>query len=103
MKKPKSEALAGERDSPVSLARRIGTIPENQLMMQQLMLNQALANTGLRNTQMFATIFDGMTRHSPEGMMFRKRAKTVGWKQAVRERDQGTFDWTSGEPIDEGK
>ena len=33
--------------------------------------------------------------------MFKKRAESVGWKQAVRERDHGTFDWTTGEPIGE--
>ncbi|MBW1789903.1 MAG: crotonase/enoyl-CoA hydratase family protein [Deltaproteobacteria bacterium] len=85
-----------------ALARRISTVPRNQLMMQKLMINQAMENMGLRNTQMFATLFDGITRHSPEGMMFKKRSETVGWKQAVKERDEGTFDWTTGEPIDEG-
>jgi enoyl-CoA hydratase len=84
-----------------ALARRISTVPRNQLMMQKLMINQSLENMGLRNTQMIATLFDGITRHSPEGVMFKKRAEMVGWKQAVQERDQGTFDWTTGEPIDE--
>ena len=85
-----------------ALARRISTVPKNQLMMQKLMINQALENMGLGNTQMFATLFDGITRHSPEGMMFKKRSETVGWKQAVKERDEGTFDWTTGKPIDGG-
>jgi enoyl-CoA hydratase len=84
-----------------SLAHRISTVPRNQLMMQKLMINQALENMGLRNTQMIATLFDGITRHSPEGLMFKKRAETVGWKQAVQERDQGTYDWTTGKPIGE--
>jgi enoyl-CoA hydratase len=48
---------------------------------------------------MFATIFDGITRHSPEGMAFKRRAETVGWKEAVRERDLGTYDWTADRPI----
>jgi enoyl-CoA hydratase len=84
-----------------SLARRISTVPKNQLMMQKLMINQALENMGLRNTQMIATLFDGITRHSPEGVMFKERSETKGWKQAVKERDQGTFDWTTGRPIDD--
>ncbi|SVB66490.1 uncharacterized protein METZ01_LOCUS219344, partial [marine metagenome] len=25
----------------------------------------------------------------------------VGWKQAVKERDEGTFDWTSNSPFDD--
>jgi enoyl-CoA hydratase len=86
-----------------ALARRISTVPRNQLMMQKLMINQALENMGLRNTQMIATLFDGITRHSPEGMMFKHRSETVGWKQAAKERDEGTFDWTTGEPIKEGE
>ncbi|MDJ0982473.1 MAG: crotonase/enoyl-CoA hydratase family protein [Kiloniellales bacterium] len=83
------------------LAERIASVPVNQLMMQKLMVNQALENMGLRNTQMLATIFDGITRHSPEGLNFKQRAEEVGWKQAVRERDAGSFDWTANRPIDD--
>ena len=45
-------------------------------------------------------IFDGVTRHSPEGLASKRRAEAVGWKQAVRERDLGTYDWTRDRPID---
>ncbi len=91
---------AGELDETVeALAQRIAGIPHNQLMMQKLMINQALENMGLRNTQMIATVFDGITRHSPEGMTFKHRSEEVGWKQAVKERDDGTFDWTTGKPM----
>ena len=82
-----------------ALAHRIATVPTNQLMMQKLMINQAIDAMGLRQTQMFATIFDGITRHSPEGYAFKRRAETVGWKEAVRDRDQGTWDWTANTPI----
>jgi enoyl-CoA hydratase len=81
------------------LAARIASVPVNQLMMQKLMINQALENMGLRSTQMFATLFDGITRHSPEGMAFKRRAEAVGWKQAVQERDQGSYDWTADRPM----
>lgn len=77
------------------LADRIKGVPRNQLMMQKLMVNQAFDNMGLRSTQMLATVFDGITRHSPEGMWFKERAEDVGFAQAVAERD-------SGEPIAEG-
>ena len=91
---------AAELDAEVdALAQRIATVPQNQLMMQKLMINQALENMGLTNTQMIATLFDGITRHSPEGLNFKQRAEEVGWKQAVDERDQGTFDWTANQPI----
>lgn len=81
------------------LAHRISTVPKNQLMMQKLMINQAYENMGLENTQMIATVFDGITRHSPEGLNFKARSEEMGWKQSVRERDQGTFDWTENKPI----
>ena len=81
------------------LAARMASVPVNQLMMQKLMINQALENMGLRSTQMIATLFDGITRHSPEGTAFKRRAEKVGWKEAVRERDLGTYDWTADRPI----
>ena len=86
-------------DEVETLAARMASVPVNQLMMQKLMINQALENMGLRSTQMIATIFDGITRHSPEGMAFKRRAETVGWKEAVRDRDLGTYDWTADRPI----
>jgi enoyl-CoA hydratase len=86
-----------------TLAHRIASVPQNQLMMQKLMVNQALANMGLATTQMIATVFDGITRHSPEGLNFKRRAEEKGWKQAVDERDQGTFDWTTNQPITQNR
>lgn len=85
------------------LADRMASVPVNQLMMQKLMVNQALENMGLRTTQMFATIFDGITRHSPEGIAFKRRAEKVGWKQAVQERDLGTYDWTADRPMNQAE
>ena len=87
-------------DEVEALARRMASVPINQLAMQKLVINQAIEATGLMNTQRLATIFDGITRHSPEGLKFKKRAEEVGWKQAVRERDSGTFDWTLDKPIE---
>ena len=81
------------------LARRMATVPRNQLMMQKLVINQAIDAMGLNNTQMIATVFDGITRHSPEGINFKERAEKIGWKEAVRERDEGMFDWTTNRPI----
>lgn len=84
------------------LAARMATVPINQLAMQKLVINQAIEQTGLMQTQRLATIFDGITRHSPEGIHFKERAEAVGWKQAVDERDQGTWDWTANEAIPKG-
>lgn len=82
-----------------ALAERIAGVPVNQLMMQKLMVNQAIEAMGLHTTQMLATVFDGITRHSPEGLAFKRRAEARGWKEAVRERDLGTYDWTADRPI----
>jgi enoyl-CoA hydratase len=79
---------------------RMATVPINQLAMQKMVINQAIEATGIMNTQHLATIFDGITRHSPEGLNFKKRAEQVGWKQAVAERDQGTYDWTHDKEIE---
>ena len=70
------------------LADRIASVPKNQLMMQKLMINQAFENMGLATTQMIATLFDGITRHTPEGVAFKKRCEEVGFKTAVQERDR---------------
>jgi enoyl-CoA hydratase len=76
----------------MQLAGRMSGVPRNQLMMQKLMINQAYENMGIANTQMIATLFDGITRHSPEGQWFKQYAEQKGFHEAVRVRD-------SGEPI----
>jgi len=84
---------AAELDAAVdALAARMAGVPKNQLMMQKLMINQAYENMGLASTQMIATLFDGITRHSPEGMWFKAYSEEHGFHEAVRLRD-------SGEPI----
>jgi len=83
-----------------AMAARMAGVPINQLAMQKMVINQAIEASGMMNTQRLATIFDGITRHSPEGMNFKSRVEAVGWKQAVRERDDGTYDWTLDRPID---
>jgi enoyl-CoA hydratase len=71
------------------LVERMASIPKNQLIMQKLVVNSAYENMGLRTTQTLATVMDGVARHTPEGVAFKGRAETVGWKQAVQERDSG--------------
>jgi len=72
-----------------ALARRMAGVPKNQLMMQKLMINQAYENMGLAGTQMLATLFDGITRHSPEGVWFKNYAEKHGFHAAVKWRDSG--------------
>ena len=80
------DALARE---VAALCGRIKGVPRNQLMMTKMAVNQAYENMGLQTTQMFATLFDGVARHSPEGLWFRRRAQEAGFKKAVEERDSG--------------
>tara|TARA_B100001250_G_scaffold381296_1_gene373481 strand:- start:104 stop:949 length:846 start_codon:yes stop_codon:yes gene_type:complete len=71
------------------LTERIKGVPKNQLMMMKMSVNQAYENMGLASSQTIATLFDGLARHSPEGVNFKQRAEEVGFKQAVTERDSG--------------
>ncbi len=74
-----------------ALCDRIKGVPRNQLMMTKMSVNQAYENMGLKHTQMFATMFDGVARHSPEGKWFEERARQHGFKRAVAERDSGDY------------
>jgi hypothetical protein len=69
------------------------------MTMRKLMVNQALSNMGLYITQMITTVLGGMRRHAREDYNCKRRAQENGWKQAVDESDQGSFDWTRYEPI----
>jgi enoyl-CoA hydratase len=69
------------------LVRRIARLPVNQLMMMKLLVNQTLLSQGLQVGQILGTVFDGITRHTPEGYAFQQRAAEAGFREAVRERD----------------
>lgn len=82
-------------DAAMALARRIAGVPRSHLAMHKMVVNQVMLNMGLEQTQMLATVFDGITRHNPEGLWFRRYAQEQGFKAAVQWRD-------SGRPIPEG-
>jgi enoyl-CoA hydratase len=71
-----------------ALVERIAHVPVNQLVMLKLLLNQTVMAQGLHAAQILGTVFDGIARHTEEGHHFAARAMAVGFKQAVRERDQ---------------
>lgn len=87
------ESVAAEQlESRVEeLADRMAGVPINQLVMQKLMINQAYDNMGLHGTQILATVFDGITRHSPEGRWFQQLAADEGFHAAVEWRDSGRW------------
>ena len=77
------------------LAERIAGVPRSHLAMHKMVVNQVLLAMGLEQSQSLATVFDGITRHNPEGLWFRRHAQEQGFKAAVEWRD-------SGRPIPEG-
>jgi enoyl-CoA hydratase len=56
--------------------------------MMKLLVNQALYSQGLHATQALGVFFDGIARHTPEGYEFQRHAAELGFKDAVRRRDQ---------------
>ncbi len=79
----------------MQFAERIAGIPRSHLAMHKMVVNQVMQNMGLEQTQTLATLFDGIARHNPEGLWFRRYAQRHGFKAAVEWRD-------SGRPIPEG-
>jgi enoyl-CoA hydratase len=71
-----------------ALLARVARLPVNQLVMMKLHLNQTVTAQGLHASQALGTFFDGIARHTREGYTFQRRAAEVGYKQAVRERDE---------------
>ncbi len=84
------EAPAPEQldDRVEALVERIARMPVNQLQMMKLLVNQSLYSQGLHATQLLGTVFDGITRHTPEGYGFQQLAAREGFRAAVRARDE---------------
>ncbi len=82
-------------EATLRLAERIAGVPRSHLAMHKMIVNQIMLTMGLEQSQMMATVFDGITRHNPEGLWFRRFAEAHGFKAAVEWRD-------SGRPIPEG-
>ncbi len=70
------------------LLERIARQPVNQLMMMKLLIHQTAANQGLDSSRTLGIVFDGIARHTKEGYAFQQRAAEVGFRQAVKERDE---------------
>ena len=83
------------QEHAMDLARRMARVPESQLVMLKLMCNQTVENMGISSTRLIGTLFDGIARHTVEGKDFVRRAQEVGWRNAVRERDDPFGDYGS--------
>ena len=79
----------------MALARRMARLPVSQLVMLKLLTNQTVENMGFASSRLLGTLFDGVARHTQEGRDFVRRAEAVGFRQAVRERDDPFEDYGS--------
>jgi enoyl-CoA hydratase len=79
-----------------ALAQRIARVPLSQLVSMKLLVNQAYENMGLRTTQLFGSILDGLMRHTPEGLAWRRVIDEKGIREALRLRDEPFGDYSAG-------
>ena len=70
-------------------------LPVNQLVLMKLLCNHTVENMGFASSRMLGTLFDGVARHTQEGLDFVRRAQDTGFRQAVRERDDPFEDYGS--------
>ena len=82
----------------MGLAKRMALLPANQLMMLKLLCNQTAENMGLASARTLGSLFDGIARHTQEGLDFVNRAGEIGIREAVRERDDPFGDYGSRKP-----
>lgn len=80
----------------MELAQRIARVPTTQLRMLKLLCNQTAENMGLASSRTLGTLFDGIARHTQEGLDWVARATEVGFREAVRERDAPFGDYGEG-------
>lgn len=77
-----------------ALAGRMALLPLNQLQMMKWMLNDVARHQYAPDTsRLLGYLFDGVARHTQEGLDFVTRTQEVGWRQAVRDRDQPFGDY----------
>ena len=92
------EAVPDDRldEHAFGLASRMARLPLNQLQMLKLLCNQTAENMGMASTRTLGTLFDGIARHTQEGLDFVARSQEIGFRDAVRERDDPFGDYGSG-------
>jgi enoyl-CoA hydratase len=79
----------------MAFAKRMAQVPTTQLVMLKTLCNQTAENMGLASSRTLGSLFDGIARHTQEGLDFVARAREVGYRQAVRERDDPFADYGS--------
>jgi len=78
----------------LDLAKRIAQVPANQLVMIKTALNEVARHAyDPPGSRLVGTLFDGIARHTQEGLDFVTRSAAVGFREAVRERDRPFGDY----------
>jgi enoyl-CoA hydratase len=83
-------------DHARGLAHRVAQLPLEQLQMIKWALNDTMRQMYAPDaSRMLGCLFDGVARHTQEGLDFVARSVDVGFRQAVRERDDPFGDYGS--------
>jgi enoyl-CoA hydratase len=83
-------------DHSSELAQRMALLPLNQLQMMKWLCNDVARHQYQPDTsRLLGFLFDGVARHTQEGLDLVEQAQEVGWREAVRERDAPFGDYGS--------
>ena len=86
-----------------ALAERMALLPLNQLQMMKWALNDVARHQYQPDTsRLLGFLFDGVARHTQEGLDFVDRAQEIGWREAIRERDRPFGDYGERRPSADG-
>jgi enoyl-CoA hydratase/carnithine racemase len=85
-------------DVGMGLARRMAQLPLNQLQMLKLLCNQTTQQYQPDTSRLLGCLFDGVARHTQEGLDFVGRARDIGFREVVRERDEPFGDYGQRRP-----
>lgn len=81
-------------DRATALAERVAQVPLSQLRMTKWACNDvARTMYDPAGSRRLGTLFDGIARHTQEGLDFVQRSTDVGFREAVRERDRPFGDY----------
>jgi len=79
----------------MDLAVRMAKLPLNQLQMIKLSTNQVAENMGIASLRTLNMLLDGVARHTQEGLDFVEQSRELGFREAVRRRDDPFADYGS--------
>ena len=86
-------------DRARALTGRMAQLPLNQLQMHKLLTNSVARHLYDPDaSRLLGCLMDGVARHTQEGLDFVARSAEIGWRQAIRERDEPFGDYGQRPP-----